>query len=153
MRSCLKLVTPHPSAFGCHLPLLGKAYLVRRRVYLAGSVAIAIISLTESRKERVLRNFASALLSLSFFNAGFAFVLKCRGERAFSCGRRGTAIAVDEELLKADYTSSVSLRLPPSPTGEGFLCAPKVRLLFLTSTDLIKDNKREAERLPTKDIS
>ena len=25
--------------------------------------------------------------------------------------------------------------------------------IFLTSTDLIKDNKREAERLPTKDIS
>ena len=42
---------------------------------------------------------------------------------AFSCGRRGTAIAVDEELIWTYDTSSVSLRLPPSPTGEGLFSA------------------------------
>ena len=29
MRSYFGFMTPHPSAFGCHLPPLGKAYLVR----------------------------------------------------------------------------------------------------------------------------
>ena len=49
---------------------------------------------------------------------------------AFSCGRRGTAIAVDEELLWAYDTSSVSLRLPPSPTGEGLFCALRKSIYF-----------------------
>ena len=40
---------------------------------------------------------------------------------------------MDEELLGAYDTSSVSLRLPPSPTGEGFLVCPTVHLFFLTS--------------------
>ena len=60
---------------------------------------------------------------------------------AFSCGRRGTAIAVDEELLGFYDTSSVSatLALPSRAAtfphwGRLILCAPKDRLLFLTST-------------------
>ena len=32
----------------------------------------------------------------------------------------GTALTVDEEFTHCQDTSSVSLRLPPSPTGEGF---------------------------------
>ena len=41
---------------------------------------------------------------------------------------RGTAIAVDEVFtMKKKNSSSVSLRLPPSPTGEGFFHAQKAK--------------------------
>ena len=42
--------------------------------------------------------------------------------QAFSCGRRGTALAVDEELVLFLETPhpSADKRLPPSPTGEGY---------------------------------
>ena len=60
---------------------------------------------------------AKALLTLAF-QKFFAYL---PGEKAFSYGRRGTAIVVDEELLGLYDTSSVSLRLPPSPAGEGLV--------------------------------
>ena len=49
---------------------------------------------------------------------------------------------MDEELLGAYDTSSVSLRLPPSPTGEGFLVCPTVYLFFLTSTAFVSKNTK-----------
>ena len=55
----------------------------------------------------------------SFSFAQFIYPSEARSQEAFSCGRRGTASAVDEELVRVKDTSSVSLRLPPSPTGEG----------------------------------
>ena len=58
------------------------------------------ILLINSRKERVLRNFVSTLPSLLFFIAGFIFVVQMHRTKLI--------------------TLSVSLRLPPSPTGEGF---------------------------------
>ena len=47
---------------------------------------------------------------------------------AFPSGGRGTALAVDEvfETNEKD-SSSVSLWLPPSPTGEGFFDAQKTK--------------------------
>ena len=55
----------------------------------------------------------------SFSVAQFIYPSEARRQVAFSCGRRGTAVVVDEELPCVKDTSSVSLRLPPSPTGEG----------------------------------
>ena len=55
----------------------------------------------------------------SFSFAQFIYPSEARNQEAFSCGRRGTTVVVDEELLCVKNTSSVSLRLPPSPTGEG----------------------------------
>ena len=55
----------------------------------------------------------------SFSFAQLIYPSEARNQEAFSCGRRGTTIVVDEELLRVKNTSSVSLRLPPSPTGEG----------------------------------
>ena len=55
----------------------------------------------------------------SFSFARFIYPNEARKQEAFSCGRRGTTVVVDEELLCVKNTSSVSLRLPPSPTGEG----------------------------------
>jgi len=43
-------------------------------------------------------------------------------------GGRGTVLAVDEVFEKNENdSSSVSLRLPPSPTGEGFFYMLKQR--------------------------
>ena len=55
----------------------------------------------------------------SFSFAQIIYPSEARKQEAFSCGRRGTTVVVDEELLCVKNTSSVSLRLPPSPTGEG----------------------------------
>ena len=55
----------------------------------------------------------------SFSFAQIIYPSEARNQVAFSCGRRGTTVVVDEELDCAKDTSSVSLRLPPSPTGEG----------------------------------
>ena len=57
----------------------------------------------------------------SFSFARIIYPSEARNQEAFSCGRRGTTVVVDEELLCVKNTSSVSLRLPPSPTGEGNL--------------------------------
>ena len=47
---------------------------------------------------------------------------KVHTKRPFPSGGRGTALAVDEVSLNAKLTPHPSaLRLPPSPTGEGFL--------------------------------
>ena len=68
---------------------------------------------------------------------------------AFSCGRRGTAIAVDEELLGFYDTSSVSatLALPSRAAtfphwGRLILCVPKVHLLFLDNAQLLRTQKQ-----------
>ena len=55
----------------------------------------------------------------SFRFAQIVYPSEAGNQVAFSCGRRGTTVVVDEELDCAKDTSSVSLRLPPSPTGEG----------------------------------
>ena len=57
----------------------------------------------------------------SFSFTQIIYPSEARNQVAFSCGRRGTTVVVDEELDCAKDTSSVSLRLPPSPTGEGIL--------------------------------
>ena len=59
----------------------------------------------------------------SFSFAQIIYPSESRNQVAFSCGRRGTTVVVDEELDCAKDTSSVSLRLPPSPTGEGWVYA------------------------------
>ena len=61
----------------------------------------------------------------SFSFAQIIYPSEARNQVAFSCGRRGTTVVVDEELDCAKDTSSVSLRLPPSPTGEGLFRAPE----------------------------
>ena len=50
----------------------------------------------------------------SFSFSQFIYPSEARNQVAFSCGRRGTTVVVDEELDCAKDTSSVSLRLPPS---------------------------------------
>ncbi|MBQ8404424.1 MAG: hypothetical protein IJX55_08390 [Clostridia bacterium] len=42
------------------------------------------------------------------------------GEQSLLLREQGDRQAVDEEFLRGQNTSSVSLRLPPSPTGEGY---------------------------------
>ena len=49
-----------------------------------------------------------------------------------------------------DDTSSTANAVPLPPLGKAFLYTLKVHLFFLTSADLIKDNKREADSLPCK---
>ena len=61
---------------------------------------------------------AVLVIPKSFSFAKIIYPSEVRNQVAFSCGRRGTVV-VDEELDCAKDTSSVSLRLPPSPTGEG----------------------------------
>ena len=73
----------------------------------------------------------------SFSFAQFIYPSGARKQVAFSCGRRGTTVVVDEELPCVKNTSSVSLRLPPSTTGEGNLSviATSVAVGRITASD------------------
>ena len=51
-----------------------------------------------------------------------------------------------QKLDKLVSGNPVTVPLPP--LGKAFLYTLKAHLFFLTTTDLIKDNKREAKRLP-----
>jgi len=139
MRSYLALRTPHPSAYGCHLPPLGKAFFSACHICGGGASTASggffdepigsacempqgglckppdrLVVMTVYRKPPAL-----LVVPKSFSFAQFSYPSEARNQAAFSCGRRGTTVVVDEELPCVKNTSSVSLRLPPSPTGEG----------------------------------
>ena len=78
MRSCLALMTPHPSAFGCHLPPLGKAFLYYRKLRKT-DLAVCIVWVQKkhrqaSNRERQLAAFLYTLKAHLFFLTSTAFV-------------------------------------------------------------------------------
>ena len=98
-----RIRTPHPSAFGCHLPPLGKAFGKCEHRLKPKDRANNV---TAGCKHTPLRSVASLLRKHCPRPTEV-----CEG--AFVCAPPKGSANKDMD------TSSVSLRLPPSPTGEG----------------------------------